>query len=383
MKLAARYSTVASYVETLIKEIDLVAAALPDRMRVSHLHWGGGTPTSLSPEDLERVMDRVWMHFDRAQDAELAIESDPRTLSHEMIDKIGALGFNRASFGIQEFDPKVQTAINRIQPPDMVARAVSALRDAGVSAINFDLIYGLPHQTVDMLKATIDACASLHPNRIALFGYAHVPWMAKRQRKIDADTLPGPRARLAQAAAASEAIRAHGYKQIGMDHFALPNDPLSSAAEDKTLRRNFQGYTVDDAPTLIGFGATSIGRLPQGYVQNAPEAGAWARAIEAGTFAIAKRYALTSQDRVQAEIIEALMCFGQVDLNEIAHANNLGAGWVADTLREAEPYLPGGLAVIEGGRVRLTEGGEPFVRIVAAAFDHHLHGAPARHSLAV
>lgn len=383
MKLAARYSTVASYVDLLIKEIDLVAAALPQRMRVAHLHWGGGTPTSLSPDDLERVMERVWFHFDRDDAAEIAIESDPRTLTNEMIDRIGALGFNRASFGIQEFDPTVQAAINRIQPPEMVERAVSALRRVGVDAINFDLIYGLPHQTVEMLQTTIDTCMRLRPNRIALFGYAHVPWMAKRQRKIDTETLPGPRTRLAQAEAASAAIRGLGYQQIGMDHFALPDDPLSIASTNGTLRRNFQGYTADEATTLIGLGATSIGRLPQGYVQNNAETGAWARAIEAGTFAISKRYALSPDDRVHGDIIEAIMCFGEVDLNAIARTYGLSAGWVRETLDEARTYLPDGLTQTEQGTLRLVAGAEPFVRLAAAAFDQHMHATPARHSLAV
>ncbi len=383
MKLAARYATVADYVDTLIREIQLVAARLPGRFRVSHLHWGGGTPTSLSPDDLARVMAEVWAHFDRDANAEIAIESDPRTLSDEMIARIGALGFNRASFGIQEFDPKVQAAINRIQPPEMVRHAVEFLRDVGVSAINFDLIYGLPLQTVDMLTETIRTCVSLNPDRLALFGYAHVPWMAKRQRMIQTEDLPGPDARLEQAqSAAAEIVRA-GYQAVGLDHFARPSDPLAIAAADGTLRRNFQGYTTDDAQTLIGFGSTSIARMPQGYLQNAADTGAWARAIEAGQFAISKGYALDDEDRRRGAIIEALMCFGIADLKAISKASGASADWVRSTLREAEAYIPDGLARLEDGRVLIAPGGEPFVRLVASAFDHHLHRSTARHSVAV
>lgn len=383
MKLAARYSTVADYVETLIREIDLVADTLPARMEVSHLHWGGGTPTSLSPDDLQRVMSHVWSRFNQAPSAELAIESDPRTLTGEMIDRIGALGFNRASFGVQEFDPVVQAAINRIQPPEMVAHAVQLLRAVGVDAINFDLIYGLPHQTTEMVKSTIETCLSLAPDRLALFGYAHVPWVAKRQRKIETAALPGARERLAQATAAAETLRAQGYTQIGMDHFAKPNDALSIAAANGTLRRNFQGYTPDEAPTLIGFGATSIGRLPHGYVQNNPETGAWARAIEAGEFATSKGYALSPDDRLYGAVIEAIMCYGRADLTAIAATQDQPADWAAAALREAEPYIPDGLAIMADGQIALRAGAEPFVRLVAAAFDQHLHRAEARHSLAV
>lgn len=190
MKLASRYEPVASYVESLIKEIALVADALPGRFAVSHLHFGGGTPTTLEPDDLAHVMAEIGRRFDVAADAELAIESDPRTLTELMIERLGGLGFTRASFGIQEFDPKVQVAINRVQPFEIVARSVDGLRGAGIGGINFDLIYGLAHQTAETLSRTIASCLELKPDRIALFGYAHVPWMAKKQRLIDEDALP-------------------------------------------------------------------------------------------------------------------------------------------------------------------------------------------------
>lgn len=383
MKLAARYATLSSYVETLLKEIDLVAAALPARLRVSHLHWGGGTPTSLSPDDLERVMDRIWTHFDQADGAELAIESDPRTLTQDMIERIGALGFNRASFGIQEFNLTVQAAINRIQPPEMVGSAVDALRGVGVSAINFDLIYGLPHQTLDMVTQTIATSLAFEPNRIALFGYAHVPWVAKRQNQIDASALPGPSERLAQANAAAKTLVANGYTEIGMDHFALPDDPLSISAQNGTLHRNFQGYTPDEATTLLGFGATSIGRLPQGYVQNEAETGAWARAVEAGQLATAKGHALTKDDRLYGEIIEALMCYGRADLNAIGAAHGVAPEWAEEALRDAQVSLPNGLTHCNDGQMSLADGAEIFVRLVASAFDQHMHRSKARHSVAV
>lgn len=383
MKLAARYSTVSDYVGTLLREIELVADCLPGRFSVSHLHWGGGTPTTLLPDDLARVMDAVRARFDIVDGAELAIESDPRTLTGEMIGRIGEIGFNRASFGIQEFDPAVQATINRVQPPDMVRAAVEGLRGAGVSAINFDLIYGLPRQTVETLSDTIDTCADMGPDRLALFGYAHVPWVAKRQRMIRTEDLPGPAERLRQASAAAEGIVRQGYHQIGMDHFALPEDALAHAAAKGDLRRNFQGYTTDKAETLIGLGATSIGRLPQGYVQNSADTGAWARAIGQGQLAIGKGYELTAEDRLRGAVIEALMCYGTADLDEIARQHDAAAGWAETACREARAIVPPGLALFEGCRVSLAEGAEPLVRLVASAFDSHLQPSEGRHSVAV
>src|SRR5664279_5443023 len=249
MKLAARYSPVATYVQHLLKEIDLVADALPARMPVAHLHFGGGTPTVLESDDLAAVMARLSERFELLPDAEIAIESDPRTLADSMIRQIGALGFNRASFGVQEFDPKVQAAINRIQPPEMVERAIEGFRAAGVPHINFDLIYGLPHQTAAALCRTVEQCVAMKPDRVALFGYAHVPWVAKNQRMIEDSALPNAAERAEQARLAAATLVANGYVQIGIDHFALPGDSLAVAAATGRLHRNFQGYTSDAART--------------------------------------------------------------------------------------------------------------------------------------
>lgn len=382
MKLAARYEPIASYAETLRSELRLLAHQLPGRMKISHLAWGGGTPTALSPEDLTETMTLVRELFETLPGAELAIESDPRTLTQDMIETIGALGFTRASFGIQEFDPRVQAAINRVQPPDMVASAVQALREVGVSAVNFDLIYGLPHQTVETLVSTVETCADLAPDRFALFGYAHVPWVAKRQRMIPEEALPGLHARMAQAEAAAEALKAAGYVRIGMDHFARPEDELAKADRAGTLRRNFQGYTTDTAETLLGVGASSIGRTPSGYVQNITETGAWARAVEAGTLPVARGVALGREDLIRGQVIEELMCRGTVDLDMVAKAH-AAPGWYSGDLPTLAPLIQDGIVVLEGTRLTLTEDGAPLVRVVAAVFDTHLEGGRARHSVAV
>jgi oxygen-independent coproporphyrinogen-3 oxidase len=383
MKLAARYAPVASYVDTLLDEIALVAGAIPHRQKVGHLHWGGGTPTALEPPDLARVMDVLRDRFDLADGAEIAIESDPRTLTQSMIDEIGRQGFTRASFGVQEFDPQVQEAINRIQPPEMVADCVARLRAAGISGINFDLIYGLPHQTVASLRRTVDLCLEQAPDRIALFGYAHVPWMARNQRMIEESALPGPAERAAQAAAAAEALVAAGWWAIGLDHFAQAHDGLALAAAEGRLRRNFQGYTDDQAETLIGFGATSIGRTPQGYVQNITETGAWARAVAAGGLPVGKGLEFRGEDRLRAWVIERLMCDGRVDAESAGAAFGAGTGWWRDARAALAPMVADGLVEIDGGQVRVTRRGAPLARVAASAFDAYLGRSEARHSAAV
>ncbi|WP_299024385.1 oxygen-independent coproporphyrinogen III oxidase [uncultured Sulfitobacter sp.] len=383
MKLASKYAPVAAYAQTLRREIALTADALPARMTVSHLHWGGGTPTALSPDDLEALMNEVRARWDFAPDAEIAIESDPRTLTPEMAARIGALGFTRASFGVQEFDMKVQKAINRIQPPAMVRTSVDQLRAAGVSGINFDLIYGLPFQTVDSLVETVKLSAAMRPDRIALFGYAHVPWMAKNQRMIPEDSLPDASARKAQADAAAEALLAEGYVAIGLDHFALPEDDLAVAARNGELRRNFQGYTTDRAETMIGMGATSIGRTPSGYFQNIAETGAWSRAVEAGQLPVAKGLPFVHEDRLRAQVIERLMCDGHVDPNALGRAHGAADGWWSDAFDLLEQMQADGLLTLTEGKVVMTDMGRPLVRIAASAFDAYLAKSDARHSVAV
>ena len=383
MKLTARYAPVAAYVQDLIAEIDLLADALPARMPVAHLHFGGGTPTAIDPSDLAAIMARAGERFRVTPGAELAIEGDPRTLSDAMIGEIGALGFNRASFGVQEFDPKVQTAINRIQPPEMVERATKGLRAAGVGRINFDLIYGLPHQTEAALRRTVEQCIAMQPDRIALFGYAHVPWTAKNQRMIPDGALPESAARAAQAEAAAQALAAGGYVRIGIDHFARPDDTLAIAAASGRLRRNFQGYTSDPARTLIGIGATSIGRTPKGYVQNISETGAWARAIADGRLPVARGHKLSAEDSLRAHVIERIMCDAAVDLAEAGRAFGFaGDWWGAEEATLAELQREGLLTRTKDG-LALRPEAKHLTRIVASVFDKYLAAAAVRHSVAV
>jgi oxygen-independent coproporphyrinogen-3 oxidase len=383
MKLAARYAPVSSYVDSLIAEIDLVAAALPERMRAAHLHFGGGTPTALEPDDLARIVKHFRETFDIADDAELAIETDPRTITGAMIARLGALGFTRASLGVQEFDPRVQAAINRVQPAALVQAVTEKLRAAGVSAINFDLIYGLPQQTEAAICKTVAECIEMRPDRIALFGYAHVPWMAKSQRMIDEEALPGGNERAAQALASAQALVEGGYVQIGLDHFALPADPLARAAAEGRLHRNFQGYTDDAAECLLGFGVTAIGRTPFGYVQNEPETGAWSRAVAAGKLPVSKGRALSLDDMLRGYVIERIMCDGTVDLNDAGRPFCYDADWWDKEAPTLDILQRDGLLVRDGARITLTQEGAKLSRVVAMTFDAYLASGKARHSIAV
>jgi oxygen-independent coproporphyrinogen-3 oxidase len=383
MKLAARYGPVAAYVESLLAEIDLVARHLPAPLPVAHLHWGGGTPTALEPEDLRRVMERLRERFRVEQAAEIAIETDPRTLTEAMAAAIGALGFTRASFGVQEFDPTVQAAINRVQPPEMVAKAVARLRASGVGSINFDLIYGLPYQTTASLIETIRLCAGMRPDRIALFGYAHVPWMARNQRMIPETALPDAAARAEQAERAAAALAAEGYVPVGLDHFALPEDALAEAARTGRLHRNFQGYTTDRAETLIPLGASAIGRTPRGFVQSIAETGAWARAVAAGLLPVAKGRAFCGDDRLRGHVIERLMCDGAVELGAAAQVFGAAPDWWEEHAAALDDLERDGLLNRTKDRLALTPDGLRLARVVASVFDRYLAGSAARHSVAV
>lgn len=380
-KAVRRHDPVVAYAERLFAEIRLIGHQIPGR-RITHWHWGGGTPSILGADLLRAVNSAVRATFDVAPDAEHAIELDPRRLPDETIAALGTIGINRVSLGVQDFAPHVQKAIGRVQSFAVVKHAIARLRAGGIAAINLDLMYGLPSQSLGDVRDSARRAASLLPDRIALFGYAHVPWFKTHQRVIDAKTLPGAAERLAQAEAAAAVFRDAGYEAIGLDHFARPGDPLAKAWREGRLRRNFQGYTTDDADALIGLGASSISRLPQGYVQNAPDTGGYYRAIDAGEFATVKGRALTGDDRLRATIIEQLMCNGAVDLDRLACATTIDLRF-ASALSRLKELENAGILVRNRHCIAMTEHGRPFVRLVAAAFDAYLDPSPTGHSVAV
>ncbi len=382
-KATRRGKPLDAYAATLLGEIDLVATALTAR-RVVHLHWGGGTPSILGPQRLAAVTSAISDRFDLSGPAEHAIELDPRRMSKRLAQALAAIGITRASLGVQEFSAHVQRAIGRIQPFDVVKQAARDLRSAGIGRINIDLMYGLPHQTVAEVERTASLAASLEPARLALFGYAHVPWFKANQKLIDVTALPGPAERIEQAQAASRVLARHGYVPIGLDHFALPEDDLAAAQRAGRLHRNFQGYTTDSADALIALGASAIGQLPQGFVQNAVDIAGYARAIAQGAFATVKGIAVSTDDVLRAKIIERLMCDLAVDLDSLSvrPALNDDASFTRE-LAGLRPLAAAGMVRIDGRRITVTDQGRPFVRLVAAAFDAYLPQHASRHSIAV
>ena len=382
-KAVRRRAPIDAYADRLIQEIELVAA-IAGRRSVVHLHWGGGTPSILGAERIEEIFAKLNDAFDVAADCEHAIELDPRYVSPELARALAGIGATRASLGVQDFTARVQHSIGRVQPFEVVERAALTLRERGIDQINLDLMYGLPQQSVDDVRRSAELAAALDPRRIAYFGYAHVPWLKPHQRLIDEATLPGAVERLAQAEAARRTLVAFDYQAIGLDHFARPSDDLALAARAGRLRRNFQGYTSDQAEVLIGLGASAIGRLPQGFVQNAPDVGGYARAMAAGRLATTKGIALSEDDRIRGRIIERLMCDFSVDLAAVGgeRGADAGGGFAAE-IEALAPLAAEGLVVLAENRVTVSESGRPFVRLAAAAFDAYLAQARARHSLAV
>lgn len=288
--------TVRAYLETLQTEIALLKAHLAPGVRVSRLHWGGGTPTLLAPAMIRELAEALALAAPLAEGAEFSVEIDPNEIDGPRLDALIAAGMNRASIGIQDFDPEIQATIGRLQSYDVTRRIVDALRDRGIRSLNADILYGLPHQTGARIADSVQRLLSLGPDRVALYGYAHVPWMARRQSMIPSDALPNPEERLELFRTARDLFLWDGYAEIGIDHFARPEDGLARAARDGRMRRNFQGYTDDTAPVLVGLGASAISRFPQGYAQNAASTGDYTRRIRDGVFATVRGHVFAGED---------------------------------------------------------------------------------------
>ena len=376
------YAPVRPYLDTLLAELDLVTERLPGRGRLSHLHFGGGTPSLLSPDDFRRAMGAISKHFDFIDRAEISIEIDPRGFTASRAKAYGEEGVTRASIGVQDFDVDVQKAIHRVQPYEMVEKTVDALRRQGVIPVNFDLIYGLPHQTEKSITESVEATVKLGANRVALFGYAHVPWMKKYQKALERHGLPDMRARMKLALAAREALEDH-YVPIGLDHFALPDDPMSRALNERRLRRNFQGYTTDSASTLIAIGPSAISATGWGYAQNESDLDLWAKTINEGRLPILRGLVLSADDLLRREVIEKLMCDMAVDLEAVAAHHGVDPAIFLDDLDRLEPLEREGLANIKGWIVTIPSEARLAMRTVASAFDAWLTTGQSRHAAAV
>ncbi|MDG4881882.1 oxygen-independent coproporphyrinogen III oxidase [Mesorhizobium sp. WSM4884] len=382
-KQTRHYAPVASFLRALHKEIETVGGLVSGRGRVRAVHFGGGSPTMLKPDDILVLGKALRDRFDFLDDASLSVEIDPSDMDEGRLDAFAAIGMTRASLGVQDFDPKVQKAINREQSFALTKSIVDAVRARGVRSVNLDLLYGLPHQTLESVAATVAQALTLAPDRLALFGYAHVPWFKKHQTMIDEAWLPDSSARLAQSQLAARMIVDAGYEALGLDHFAKPQDALAAAARAGKIRRNFQGYTEDQCETLIGLGPSSISRYRQGYAQNIVATGEYEKAVNSGRLAIARGVEFSLDDLARGWIIERLMC--QFSFSAVELVERFGA--VGQTLLCEASRLAisgaGQLLRLDGESFVVPAESRPLVRAVAAKFDKYLSNGTGRHSLVV
>lgn len=378
-KAVRRYEPVARYLSALEREISEVSRYVPGAHRITAIHWGGGSPNILTPAHIQRLAEHLAASYHVAGGAEIAIEVDPRNLSQPQVGAFGKIGVNRVSIGVQDFDARVQAAINRQQPFELTQRAVDLFRDEGVTSINVDLVYGLPFQTLESATRTVDRVLEIAPDRIATFGYAHLPSRLKHQRLIDTASLPPPVERFKLATLISSRLLDAGYVSIGLDHFAKPHDKLAS----RPLARNFQGYTTDRARALIGFGASAIGRVGGAYVQNAVATAEYMARIDADGIAVARGHALTIEDEARAYAIERLMCDLSISFAEVR--DRFGSEAEPIRLEAAQALVEDSDGLLEetADGLKITDRGRPFVRSICARFDRYLSRGVAQHSAGV
>jgi len=370
-----------SYLAALKAELAILRARLPDGVSIEHLHWGGGTPTLLPPALIEDLAAAVAEVAPLAPGAQFSVEIDPNEIDAARLDALAQAGMTRASIGVQDFDAQIQEVIGRPQTYETTRNAVEGLRARGIESLNVDILYGLPHQTRASIAESVQLLLSLNPDRVALFGYAHVPWMAKRQALIPTEALPEPRARLDLFETARRLFVWDGFAEIGIDHFARPGDGLEVAAREGRMKRNFQGYTEDQAEVLIGLGASAISRYPQGYLQNDATTSRYQAKVRDGKLASARGHAFTDDDRLRGAIIEALMSAFRADLTAIAEGlGQPGAAGraLAQGLTEAFPDM----VSVENGVVWIPPRGRPLTRMIARHFDGY-EMAKSGHSQAV
>lgn len=374
-------SPVRAYVDSLMRELQNLKSHLAPGVKISHLHWGGGTPTLLDPAMIRDLTGAIFDITPLSEHAQFSVEIDPNEIDGARLDALAAAGMNRASLGVQDFDPMIQEVIGRPQSFEITKEAVDGLRGRGIRSLNIDLLYGLPHQTQARMTDSVQKVLSLGPDRIALFGYAHVPWMAKRQVLIPTEALPSPEARLELFNTARDLFVADGFAEIGIDHFALPDDGLETAHQAGTMRRNFQGYTEDTSPVLIGLGASSISRYPQGYAQNESATAKYQERVHKGELPISVGHVFSDEDKLRGRIIEALLCDFKADLPAIAAEFDRPAEDALGLVNGLEAIMPDTSDLVNGV---LTIRREAWVlaRMIAKHFDAYEMSATG-HSQAV
>ncbi|NEX46020.1 oxygen-independent coproporphyrinogen III oxidase [Pseudotabrizicola algicola] len=372
---------VVAYARTLLSEIGMLRRHLPRGVTLSRLHWGGGTPTLLPAPEMERLAAAVFEAVPLGDGAEFSVEIDPNEIDAARLDALVSAGMNRASIGVQDFDPLIQATIGREQSYELTRQVADMIRARGVGSLNADILYGLPHQTTARISDSVQKLLTLSPDRVALYGYAHVPWMSRRQQMIPSDAMPTPEERLRLFETAAELFRWDGYVDVGIDHFARPADGMAKALAAGTLRRNFQGYTDDTAPVLIGLGASSISRFPQGFAQNVSGTSDYTKAVRDGVFSTHRGHVFAGEDRMRARIIEALMCDFHVSRAEILRDFAVTPERLDGLLRNAAEAFDGMVDLTAEG-LSIPPRGRPLTRMVARVFDAY-DQTKAKHSAAV
>lgn len=368
------------YLPLLAREMEMVAERLgADRREVVQVHWGGGTPTFLPPEDLTELMSLIRGNFRLSQDCEIGVEVDPRECSPAHLDALAAAGVNRLSMGLQELDPQVQEAVNRLQTPEQTWGVLDGARSRGIQSVNVDLIYGLPFQTPGRFALTLDEVLSMAPDRLALFNFAYLPQSFPHQRVIDAVTLPSPDTKLRMLEEAIATLTSAGYVFIGMDHFARPEDPLAQALRGRTLTRNFQGYSTCASTDLVGFGVSSIGEVGGGYAQNLKTVGEYGAALEQGRLPVCRGLVLSDEDVMRRDVILRLMCHFRLDKRGIEDFDRR----FASEIEQLRPMVDDGLVEMDRDSIEITPLGRLLVRNVAMCFDAYLGKTAVRYSRTV
>lgn len=372
---------VRAYLKTLKAEIALLKEILPENLSLSRLHWGGGTPTLMSADMITDLAGTVLDVIPMAKGGEFSVEIDPNEIDESRIKALADAGMNRASIGVQDFDDEIQKVIGRIQSYEMTKDAADMIRSHGIDSLNADILYGLPHQTDERISESVQKLLTLNPSRVALYGYAHVPWMAKRQQLIPTDALPAPEERLGLYDVARKLFLADGYDEIGIDHFALPEDGLAVAQREGVLRRNFQGYTDDKSEVLIGLGASSISKFPQGFAQHAPGTSQYTTAVRDGKFATVRGHVFTDDDLLRARLIESIMCNFHIDTAEILRDFDITRLQLEAMYKVASDAFEG-LPKITADGFTLPKQAYPLTRMIARSFDAY-DLSKAGHSSAV
>jgi oxygen-independent coproporphyrinogen-3 oxidase len=374
------HSQASAYLDHLEKEVARMALLLDPKREVVQLHWGGGSPTFLHPDEIRRLGQIIRTRFKFADDIEAGVEIDPRRLSREHILALREIGFNRTSLGVQDFEPQVQEAIHRIQPRDMTQRVLDWARELGFGSINFDLIYGLPHQTPESFERTLNAVLEMSPDRLAVFSYAHVPWIKPAQKILEQKVLPTPETKLELLKLAVERLTENDrYNYIGMDHFARPTDELVTAQRQKTLQRNFQGYSTRGDADIYSFGMSAISQIPEVYWQNEKELPAYYAGLDAGNTPFPRSYILTDEDKIRRETIMRVMC--DLSLDYPSMSNKLGITFEKHFEKELAalaPFEADGLVRRTSSGIEITDTGRLFIRNIAMCFDNTLAPASER-----